>query len=51
MNNGYQSTSLARTMTAVAFAIVFSSTCILSAVAPAHVQAATALAGTQVSVA
>lgn len=41
MNSRYQSTSPARTLTAIAFAIIFSTTCVLGAVAPAQVQSAT----------
>lgn len=48
MNNGYQSTSPARTLTAIAFAMVCSATFVLSAVAPAHIQAAQGAATTEV---
>ena len=41
MNDRYNSTTPARTVTAIAFAVVLSTTCLLGAVAPAHVQAAT----------
>lgn len=41
MTNRYQSTSPARTVTAIAFAVLFSTTCVLGAVAPAQVQTAT----------
>ncbi len=41
MSNRYQSTTPARTLTAIAFAILFSTTFVLGAVAPAQVQAAT----------
>ncbi len=41
MNSTYQSTTPARTLTAIAFAVIFSTTCVLGAVAPAQVQSAT----------
>ena len=44
MTNRYKSTSPARTLTAIAFAILFSTTCVLGAIAPAHVQTATTAA-------
>lgn len=46
MRSTYQSTTTARTLTAIAFAVVLSTTCVLGAVAPAHVQAATVASAT-----
>jgi len=40
MNSSYRSTSAVRTITALAFAVLFSGTCIMGAIAPATMQSA-----------
>lgn len=40
MNSHYQSTNTVRTITAIAFAVLFSTTCVMGAVAPAAMQSA-----------
>lgn len=38
MTSTYNSTSAVRTLTAIAFAIIFSATCVMGAIAPAAMQ-------------
>ena len=40
MNTGYNATSAVRTITAIAFAMLFSATCVMGAIAPAALQSA-----------
>ncbi|WP_374145735.1 hypothetical protein [Sphingomonas sp. 28-63-12] len=40
MNIGYQATSAVRTITAITFALLFSATCVMGAIAPAALQSA-----------
>lgn len=49
--SSYKSSNAARTVTAIAFAIVLSTTCVLGAIAPANVQTATVASPTHTSLA